>query len=340
MFYDETIYNSVKSHDLVPCTCTTCGASFLREKRKITEKLKNNSFVVFCSRECLRQYQTKSTIKVNCNCCGKELEIQERLFIKSKTKRFYCSSSCSSKVSNATRIVTEETKHKISESLRKRNPSYAEPKLCKICGSEICEHPEICNLKIIHIRSKNLEKLGFDFSKVGTKDVYSEYRKVRDLLFLEYIVNKLTMTQIAEKYNLCDAKCVSTFLRFFNIPPRTKTEANRLFYDLKDSEFHPIGRKHYKQRARFSYTKEFEKCEGYELIEQYGWYDPIHNKNGIVGDHMLSRDYGFTHNIPLSVIRHPANCKFITQKENLEKGSNSSITLNELMDRIKNWDSL
>ena len=66
-------------------------------------------------------------------------------------------------------------------------------------------------------------------------------------------------------------------------------------------------------------------------------YSVPDNLDGVARDHMVSRYYGWTHNIPSEVIRHPANCRIISQRENSSKGKDCSITVEELYERIKNW---
>jgi len=77
-----------------------------------------------------------------------------------------------------------------------------------------------------------------------------------------------------------------------------------------------------------------------DLINEYGWYSPKNkgnNLNGVSKDHMYSVRDGFINNIDPEIIRHPANCKLLLHSENNKKNYNSSITIEELKERIKNW---
>jgi hypothetical protein len=91
---------------------------------------------------------------------------------------------------------------------------------------------------------------------------------------------------------------------------------------------------------RFSlndYPDEFE----FQLIEQHGWYKASNRGNNLTGvsrDHMVSCKYGFENNIPFDHIRHPANCKLITHKENSSKNKKNSISYKELLKRIEAWE--
>jgi hypothetical protein len=77
-----------------------------------------------------------------------------------------------------------------------------------------------------------------------------------------------------------------------------------------------------------------------DLIKEYGRYSPKNkgnNLNGVSKDHMYSVRDGFINNVDPEIIRHPANCKLLLHSENNKKNYNSSITIEELKERIKNW---
>lgn len=74
-----------------------------------------------------------------------------------------------------------------------------------------------------------------------------------------------------------------------------------------------------------------------DLIQKVGWYHRIKNPLGLVKDHMFSVADGSKQDIPVEIINHPANCQLLSHIENGRKSSKSSITIDELMERIKNW---
>lgn len=97
----------------------------------------------------------------------------------------------------------------------------------------------------------------------------------------------------------------------------------------------------YRQRCNFDFKFEdhLDKFD-LKLVEQYGWYSPSNkgnNINGISKDHMVSVRTGFESGIDPSIIKHPANCKLMPHRENQRKREKSSITVEELLQRIKNW---
>lgn len=81
------------------------------------------------------------------------------------------------------------------------------------------------------------------------------------------------------------------------------------------------------------------------LLEKYNWYcTPGYNHNlknvsGVSRDHMISKNFGWLNKIDPYFISHPANCKLITQLENNIKYVKCSLTLEELKERIKIWNS-
>lgn len=98
--------------------------------------------------------------KQYCLNCGKELN--------GKHQMKFCSKSCSVKFNNKNRVLSEETKHKISESLRKKektlqsekkNKTIKQIKKCILCGKDILtKHGKLfcsveCQHKFRHLES-------------------------------------------------------------------------------------------------------------------------------------------------------------------------------------------
>lgn len=86
-----------------------------------------------------------------------------------------------------------------------------------------------------------------------------------------------------------------------------------------------------------SYPDEFD----FSLIETHGWYKAKNhgdNLHGVSRDHMLSVRYGFDNDIDPMIVSHPANCRLMIHNENVSKGTSCEITLDELLNRIKDWD--
>ena len=89
----------------------------------------------------------------------------------------------------------------------------------------------------------------------------------------------------------------------------------------------------------YMYPEWFE--DGLQLLAEFDWYrtqgskgNKSANPNGVSRDHMISVSDGFKHGIDPDLLRHPANCALILQRENSRKKSTSTITLDQLKERI------
>lgn len=99
--------------------------------------------------------------------------------------------------------------------------------------------------------------------------------------------------------------------------------------------------KFYRPSCEFKFNlSEYPNRFDFSLIEKYGWYKAKNrgnNLNGVSRDHMYSVKEGFINNVDPSIISHPANCKLLVHSDNNKKKTTSSITLEELLDRIEKW---
>ena len=92
----------------------------------------------------------------------------------------------------------------------------------------------------------------------------------------------------------------------------------------------------YWQECQFKFDPYTEsQIKGYDLLLKHG----LNGKTKLHRDHMLSIHYGWVNNISSDIISHPANCEILFDIDNMRKNSNSSITVEDLIARIKNWDS-
>jgi len=157
----------------------------------------------------LNLYVERRSFKGNCFVCDKTLE---------KNQKKFCSRSCSVTHNNLNRILTLETKNKISKSLTKTKNKISKSltktknkisksltkkiikkKKCKICGQENCINIEICNHTLKWF--KNLIPFSFDINVLGTDKIHLEYFRIKKLLLNEYFNNMLSPYDISIKYN-------------------------------------------------------------------------------------------------------------------------------------------
>lgn len=99
----------------------------------------------------------------------------------------------------------------------------------------------------------------------------------------------------------------------------------------------------YRKACKFNFSlNAYPKEFNFQLIEEYGWYKAKNrgdNPNGVSRDHMYSISEGFKNNVDPYYISHPANCKLMIHSINNKKDRKSSVTLNELINRVKEWNN-
>lgn len=98
----------------------------------------------------------------------------------------------------------------------------------------------------------------------------------------------------------------------------------------------------YRKACQFRFAlKNFPEEFDFNLIEEYGWYKAKNrgdNPCGISRDHMYSINEGFKNNVDPYYISHPGNCRLMRHDDNSKKNRGCSITLEELIKRVKEWD--
>jgi len=159
-----------------------------------------------------------------CINCGKETKHPK-----------FCCSRCSATYNNQQRKLkgclnhSEKTKRKISESVSKtfKDRGITKIRYCKICGSEKgkCLYPEICKEYLVRKKSINLSKIGFDFSKFGTSEVYKEFEKVKDLICDLYLVKQLSLRAICDLHNMTCESSLVAIMNMYHIERRNQHDA-------------------------------------------------------------------------------------------------------------------
>jgi len=141
--------------------------------------------------------QMKDNNKKYCIVCGKLLD--------GKYQRRFCSCSCAAKYNNSHRIVSDETKIKISEALIKdkitnsvKQLKITKERFCKVCGKELLHRQTIyCSKKCKMNHDQQMyEKYISDWKNGNEDGVYSDY-----------VVDKRIRRYLHEKYNSKCQKC-------------------------------------------------------------------------------------------------------------------------------------
>lgn len=254
-----------------------------------------------------------------CKNCGDEINDSHK----------YCSMRCRNIYVN--KNLRDYEKNSSALSKKTKYEYNTNPKKCKFCEKLIPYEKRInsfcskeCRINSLIIWNKN---------KKGIKKIFSE----------------------KGLYNILEANDIRYNTKKYYENPKYCKECNSpLSYNKRKHVFCSIGcKRNYDKRNMSEYQKYYRKCQfdfslnlfpdefDFSLIEKYGWYrakNHGNNLNGISRDHMISIKYGYENNINPEIIKHPANCSLMKHGDNVSKNKNCSITLNELLDRIKLWN--
>jgi len=249
--------------------------------------------------------------------------------IKIEKHRKYCSLSCRNIYVN--KNLRDYTKN--GNGLRNKTTVFynENPKICKECGNPIPYNKRnniFCSKKC---RGNSLIK--WNENRTGIKKNFTKEG-------MESILNATR-----KRYNTYE----------YDANPNHCKQCNSILpYNKRKNIFCNVNcRRTYDKRNMSDYQKYYRKCQfnftlndfpdefEFTLIEEYGWYKAKNhgnNLNGVSRDHMISIKYGYENKINPELIRHPANCKLMLHNDNVRKYKTSSITLVELIEKIKIWD--
>ncbi len=196
----------------------------------------------------------------NCETCG-------RVMTEYYASGRFCSKSCAS-----TRMHSEETKKKISKSLK-----------------NVCTQP---------------------FAKrTYKKEVTKEFKLCR------FCGNPIQNNNRA----FCNNNCKTSFYR-------ANLTHKKAYWDLCKFKFN---------------LSQYPEYFDIQLIIKYGMYSASNrgnNLNGISRDHLFSIKQGFVLGVDPYYISHPANCSLMHHKTNLKKSDKCSISIQELIKRVEEFN--
>lgn len=166
----------------------------------------------------------------------------------------------------------------------------------------------------------------------------SKYEEYNWELIQDNYNSGLTTDQICDLFKICRVSLAwgKNNNRFST---RSRVESNKITYNKKSTKQN-IDR--YRQLCLFKFSlNDYPDKFDFSLIEKYGWYKAKNRGNNLEGvsrDHMFSVYEGYQNGILPYYISHPANCQLLPHKLNNTKKSNSSITFEELLKRIEEWN--
>jgi hypothetical protein len=244
-------------------------------------------------------------------------------------KRVYCSLSCRNYHVN--KYLRDYNKNAEGVNEKSKNRYSLTPKKCKNCGGDIAydsRDSDYCSKKCSSV-CVNLNRKGIKLTTTteGTKNKSISNRERHGNKFGEYELNPNTCCNCNTKLSFkkrnnsyCSKPCRNEFNRK-NMDVFTLYKANSAF--------------------KFS-LNEFPNEFDFSLIKKFGWYSPSNSKKpnigGVSRDHMISVKEGFKLGIEPKLLNHPANCQLMVHSDNISKNKKSSLTLDELIVRINEWD--
>lgn len=329
--YDENLYPSflfsyeeyslVNSHTKLPIKCSSCNKTFYREKKQITSDIKKGKKSFYCCHTCASEGRKQHEEHLHtCKTCGKIFTTLPSKYASGN----FCSKECSTRYSSSFSNTLEKRKQKSITLLNKH-------KFDKETNEQITNN---------HINNRKYAVIRICKKVLGKQDsiTIDDYNHVRDIFIKHLYEENRSPKEINSLYNMSYKDFGNVLKTSFNIKLKSLSEASISYHQRQGHYDNKTEKELYYINSKFHLTKkDLEKIEGVELLKQYGMYNSITNVNGVSRDHIISISYGWENKIPTEIISHPANCRFITQSENSSKGKKCSITLEELLERIKNW---
>lgn len=239
--------------------------------------------------------------------------------------RTYCSLKCRNYYVN--KYLRDYSKNGIGLSAKTIEKYENNPKFCKNpnCGKKI-EYNKRINDYCNNSCSASVTNVGIDrknqkISSSAYQNILNSNRKKRGEHFIDYSFCRFCGTglDVSNRVKFCSEECRKKHKRV-NMDEYKKYKSDAKFnFNLAD------------------YPDEFD----FKLIEEYGWYKPTNkgdNLKGVSRDHMLSVREGFDLGVDPKLISHPANCKLMIHTQNISKNKKSTISVEQLIDMITEWD--
>jgi len=201
--------------------------------------------------------------------------------------------------------------------------------------------------------AKKMRKEGYNISKLFPDKRYLDTSKKKkhkakkcelinwQNIQSDYDNNKITYRTIIKKYGITPSE-IQWAQKNNLLKLRTLSDAVKLSFSNGKRCGSSEGLKRYRQLCEFKFNlSNFPDEFDFNLIKAHGWYSAPNKGNNLSGvsrDHIVSVKFGFINSVNPKIISHPANCRLITNTDNQKKHSKSLIKIEELIEKIKNWD--
>ncbi len=146
--------------------CEYCGKEYEKYSKYVDYNIREG-LKFYCSRKCVGLSKNKKH-DFECFTCGIKIKVKHSEFKKSKSKKFFCSSSCAAKI-NSKRKHTTEQNLKIKKILLEKYSDKRITKKCLICGKEFkslsCRKRKVCSRACRHTFMFGTVPYDFQYSK-------------------------------------------------------------------------------------------------------------------------------------------------------------------------------
>ena len=240
-----------------------------------------------------------------------------------ENNKIYCSLSCRNYYVNKYMRDYTKCRNTFQQKSKKEIKKYLEnPKHCKECGIIIPFEKRLDNSFCNSSCSASHTNRGREVTwgdKIGTS-------------IKKYIIEKNKNNPKQNKKTCLN--CSKLFLKnkfFCSLNCKREYERNNMNSLVR-----------YRMDCKFNFNlADYKEEFDFKLVKEYGWYSPSNKKNNLGGvsrDHMFSIREGFEMNIDPKILSHPANCQLLIHSKNISKHRKSSITLEELLTKIEEFD--
>ena len=199
-------------------------------------------------------------------------------------------------------------------------------KICPVCNKSFpfsSRHPDViccsysCSAKRRH---KNTPKVSCINCHKEFSTIHFSSHKCQKLNCIycdkKFIVQKMKYRQF------CSTLCNMRYQGIQRKKKRKSHSKTRRDYDFKFNVFH--------------YPDLFDL----NLLKEIGFYNSKTNLSGLTRDHKVSAAEAVENNYDPFYITHPLNCQLMNIKDNAKKGKSSSITYEQLVVIVNNYDEI
>lgn len=283
----------------------------------------------FCSQSCSATYNNRKLPKRKApppNQCARDGCDN----LTSDHKRKYCSHSCAS-LSKDYSCNSNKTYRKTIKITDEYLSSIKDPDQREFCSNLLFDVIEPLE-KPIHKLYPGVIRL---LNHLEYPITYQGFYDLRKLIHDELHVNHLSPKEITEKYSI-EYKEFGCFIKTglgIRLKSLKHAGINRF---IKEGTRVTDEKQIYKQECTFRFNPwEYPDIPGYDLLLKHGLYHSKKNPNGVSRDHIISRDYGWRNNIDPEIMSSPYNCQFIPHIDNIKKGTDSHMTVEQLKRSIE-----